>query len=272
MSGNTSTRSAEARFSAHVVRSAPGVEIVEGACRDYDFPFHAHAEITLGRVVRGEEIYAYRGDREVVGEGGYYLTGSDVAHAGEARNGSSWQYQSVYVRADLAGEWGKVRGFACLGDSRQRRRLDRVFRQVLGSVADTELEESVIALLAEATGPSGAGPQGGVMPSALAEAARQRIRREFRQPISVAGLAGTLGVRPGTLIGHYQRAFGLTPGACLRSVRMREAQRLLREGLAPGLAAADAGYFDQSHFHRYFKRVMGLTPGQYQKVWRQRSA
>jgi AraC-like DNA-binding protein len=27
--------------------------------------------------------------------------------------------------------------------------------------------------------------------------------------------------------------------------------------------ALDSGFFDQSHFHRHFKAIVGVTPGEY---------
>ena len=37
--------------------------------------------------------------------------------------------------------------------------------------------------------------------------------------------------------------------------------------MAPADAACLTGYADQSHFTHYFKEFIGLTPGQYQKIF-----
>jgi AraC family transcriptional regulator len=49
-------------------------------------------------------------------------------------------------------------------------------------------------------------------------------------------------------------------------VRVRAATRLLREQ-GPSLAdvAAAAGFADQSHFTRQFRRATGMTPGEYRR-------
>jgi transcriptional regulator GlxA family with amidase domain len=44
---------------------------------------------------------------------------------------------------------------------------------------------------------------------------------------------------------------------------VRHAKSLLRAGLPIALVAAEAGFYDQAHLTRHFKRIVGLTPGRY---------
>jgi methylphosphotriester-DNA--protein-cysteine methyltransferase len=53
--------------------------------------------------------------------------------------------------------------------------------------------------------------------------------------------------------------------------RARQATMLLREGLSPGDAAVEAGYFDQAHLTRSLRRLIGLTPGNIVRADRQLS-
>jgi AraC-like DNA-binding protein len=41
--------------------------------------------------------------------------------------------------------------------------------------------------------------------------------------------------------------------------------QLLDGGLAPALVAAEAGFADQAHLTRHFKRVVGVPAGAYQR-------
>ena len=61
-----------------------------------------------------------------------------------------------------------------------------------------------------------------------------------------------------------QRAeVGLPPHAYLDSVRIRQAERLIRAGRPLAGVAAEVGFSSQSHLTRQFKRLVGVTPGQY---------
>jgi len=61
----------------------------------------------------------------------------------------------------------------------------------------------------------------------------------------------------------FRQAYGLSPSDYQRQLRMRTARRLLSAGAAPATVAAEAGFADQAHLTRWFRRYYGVTPGAY---------
>lgn len=61
---------------------------------------------------------------------------------------------------------------------------------------------------------------------------------------------------------QFLRATGMTLATFRQIERARYATRLLRDGASILQAVDDAGYFDQAHLTRSFKRFVGLTPAQ----------
>jgi AraC family transcriptional regulator len=65
---------------------------------------------------------------------------------------------------------------------------------------------------------------------------------------------------------QFKQATGLPPYQYVISRRVERAKQLLQAGTRLSLAevAVDAGFSDQSQFSRHFKRLVGVTPGQFQ--------
>lgn len=70
-----------------------------------------------------------------------------------------------------------------------------------------------------------------------------------------------------TLLRAFTQETGLTPYRYLESLRIDEAKRLLKQGIVPAEVALQTGFSDQSHFTHYFRRFLGLSPGQYRDIF-----
>lgn len=82
--------------------------------------------------------------------------------------------------------------------------------------------------------------------------------------ISLDELATAAGIGKFRLLHLFREHTGLPPHALQIAHRIRHAQRLLEAGHSIAQAAAAAGFADQSHLHRHFRRSLGMTPGTYQ--------
>jgi AraC family transcriptional regulator len=82
-------------------------------------------------------------------------------------------------------------------------------------------------------------------------------------------LAAEVGVHPSHLARVFRRHHGTSIGAYARRLRLDWATAQLAAGEeCLALLAAEAGFADQSHFTRSFKRHTGLTPARYRSAVR----
>lgn len=92
----------------------------------------------------------------------------------------------------------------------------------------------------------------------------QRLHDDPLATPSLKELAMLAGVHPSHLARGFQKAMGSTVGDYQRGLRIELARKALhdpRRSIAE--VAAVAGFSDQSHFARVFKRVAGETPRDY---------
>jgi AraC family transcriptional regulator len=88
----------------------------------------------------------------------------------------------------------------------------------------------------------------------------------FREPLTVTEVAKLVEVHPVHLARTFRSHYGISVGTYLRALRLDwAAASLATAQLSIADIAVQAGFFDQSHFTRSFKRQFGRTPMTYRK-------
>jgi AraC-like DNA-binding protein len=82
-----------------------------------------------------------------------------------------------------------------------------------------------------------------------------------RGRVRVEDLAAEVGWSRKRLWSRFRSQIGIAPNRAAKLVRFHDAAHRLAAGLGPARAAADSGYFDQSHLHRDVRAFSGVTPG-----------
>ena len=269
-----------ARYWQHA--AVPGVDLLRARFVTHRYSRHAHETFTLGLVEAGLEEFEYGGSLLRAGRGAVALLNPEVVHTGQAAGPEGWTYRVLYPAVDVvtgvAAEIGWPRAIpsfpqTVVYDERSARLLlaAHVAAEHGDRLASSSLLRAGLAglLLAHAkpAGPT-AGPAGAVRarraPGAV-RAAAGLLAERLTDPPSLDDLALMAGMSPFALLRAFRAQTGLPPHAYLNQLRVRLARRLLDDGLAPVVVAAEAGFADQAHLTRHFKRVVGVPPGAYQR-------
>ncbi len=96
--------------------------------------------------------------------------------------------------------------------------------------------------------------------------AQEHLSGHFAEPVRVTALARLAGLSVAQLERHYRHVFQLTPAQMLTKLRIDAAMRLLGGTQAISAVGQACGYGDQSAFSRQFRKLTGLTPGQYRAL------
>jgi len=99
--------------------------------------------------------------------------------------------------------------------------------------------------------------------------ARAFLHDQYREQLRLAEVADAVGVHPVHLSRVFRLKYGTPVGVYVRGLRLTwAAGRLTDSEDAIAQIAHEAGFFDQSHFTRMFRRHFGLTPQAYRRAIR----
>lgn len=94
------------------------------------------------------------------------------------------------------------------------------------------------------------------------------LAKRFGEAFDLAQLSASVGVHPSHLCRSFRRFRQRTISSALWALRVQHVCRRLGEvDEALSDIAVDAGFADQSHMHRVFKRLTGYAPGEYRRIF-----
>ncbi|NDV26411.1 AraC family transcriptional regulator [Desulfovibrio sp. JC010] len=104
------------------------------------------------------------------------------------------------------------------------------------------------------------GPQHGAL-----HRVKNFIDQNFQQKLTLQELAQTACLSPFHLQKLFVNKYGRSPQEYIIFKRVLEARALIENNTPLIEAALKSGFSDQSHFSRHFKKVIGISPGQFLK-------
>jgi AraC-like DNA-binding protein len=254
----------------------PQLELRKGSSVSRPVPRHWHEEYQLCLIESGSGELSYRGAVLPTPASSLFIVHPGEVHSNRAHGLAGCSYRDMFVGAELM-RWvaaevtGKEMGLPFFrADVIYDRSVIRHYLKLHHALEhpSSKLEQQALLLNLLSCAIIRFSERRGTLPCFGPE--RQAIRRacdylreHHAENISLAKLARIAALSPF----HFSRLFsaecGMPPHQFQTLVRVSRAKALLRDGWTIPQAASQTGFFDQSHLHRHFKRVVGVTPGQY---------
>jgi AraC-like DNA-binding protein len=237
--------------------------------RTHHYAPHTHDEFAVGVCTGGREVIHYRGAAHVAGPGSIVVLEPGEPHTGGPAVEEGFAYRVVYPGSSLLGEGVATEPHfhdPVLHDRQLATALWRAHRVISRSRDPLEAECLLPGLLSTLARRHGrARPADERVPGAarIAGVVRERLADELREPPALADLAAELGLSRFGLLRAFRDATGMPPYAWLAQYRVARARALLDAGHRPAEVASLVGFADQAHLTRWFRRVLGVTPGAY---------
>ncbi|WP_239124281.1 helix-turn-helix transcriptional regulator [Rhizocola hellebori] len=256
--------------------AVPGIaEVFHAHLVDHAYPSHTHDVWTL--LIVDDGAIRFDLDRHQHGAlpPSVILLPPHVPHDGRSATHQGFRKRVLYLDTSVLGT--ELAGAAVdqpsLPDPQLRLRIHQL-HQTLATPGETLEADSRLAFILErlAVHLSKAAPHQHPPPTPnLAEQLRDLLDARVAEGINLSDAASLLHAHPTHLVRAFTRAYGLPPHLYLTGRRIDLARRLLLAGQRPAEVASAAGFYDQSHLTRHFKRHLGISPARYHRLPAQHS-
>ena len=246
--------------------SAQGLERAEVFLSTCAFEPHRHDTYAIGVTLAGVQTFRYRGQRRVCLPGELHVLHPDELHDGAAGTEDGFGYRILYVAPELVREALGGGELPFVADPVQPTSpWARVVASMLADIdgpIDDVARASIVAFVADALctletkRPRARGP----INAEAVELVREYLDTHAAEQTPASTLEQIAGADRFTIARHFRRVHGTSPDRYRVLRRLGLARKAIESGEPLARAAADAGFADQSHMTRQFKRAYGLTP------------
>ncbi|THG30274.1 AraC family transcriptional regulator [Naasia lichenicola] len=232
---------------------------------------HSHDAWTLLLVDRGNVVYDLGRSRHATERGVLTVLPPDVSHDGRGTTETGYRKRVLYLERGTLDERliGRAVDMPALQDARLFERMDAL-HAALARRSDPLEAESRLALILgriRARLSGGSAPVASAAPNVrLAEGLRELLDSRIETGVSLHEAAELLKTSSDRLVRSFVGSFGVAPHSYLTGRRVELARRHLLDGRPAAEAAALAGFYDQSHLTRHFKRLIGVPPATFARA------
>jgi AraC-like DNA-binding protein len=255
------------------------VEAMRAHFERYAYHLHSHETYSFGLTEFGAQAFGCRGAARTSATGMVMAFNPDEPHDGRAATEFGFTYTIVHIGAELIADVLSDKADRPVGlplfDEPVLRdpplaaalaRLHASLAQPASTLARDEALAATVAALVD-RGAHRAAPTARTGPeAAVAARARAVLTDRHLDDLGADELARAAGCSRFALYRAFKATYGLSPSDYQRQLRLRAARRLIVAGRAVADAAIEAGFADQAHLTRWFRRYYGITPGAYRRA------
>ena len=258
------------------VHGLRNLELMSSSRQVRSLPRRILERFDISIIERGAARIKYRGNTYLASRGDVVVINPGEAYSMQPVKEDGWAFRAFYPTAnDVADAASDAMARRIPAPAFSRPVLEDRYLAELISQLHRFLERPDLALARQSYSIWAAGQlvtrhaDGGAQLRKLTRAddAVQRVRDyihdNFSRNLTLDELAQVATLSPFHLVHLFSKQMGLPPHAYLNQVRVNRARDLLVQGRPVADVAQETGFVDQSHFHRHFKRLTGITPGQF---------
>lgn len=233
---------------------------------EHAYPAHTHDTWTL--LIVDDGAVRYDLEHHEHGAQGCLVTllPPHVPHDGRAATPAGFRKRVLYLDESLFGDdlVGAAVDHPAMRDELLLHRIG-LLHETLALPGETLAAQSRLALVVDRLrGHLRAGSAEPVRADpTVARRLRDLLDEHVPEGLSLTEAALLLHAHPTHLVRAFSKEFGMPPHLYLTGRRVDSARRMLLAGMRPADVATAAGFYDQSHLNRHFRRMLGTSPARY---------
>jgi len=250
------------------------IELLSASFKDFSYSKHWHDEFAIGLIQEGVEGLHFNGSKINIPKNNIVAINPGEVHTGFSVSNTGWIYRMFYFDPSIIKsilEEHSIHSETLLTNINITN--PKIFRKLLD--LHLSLEQEHFNLTRESLLVSS-------ITELFAEYGSQKFNTKkykkdfisniqikeylfdnYASNISLDELSSLTDINKYQLIRNFKKEYNLTPHQYLNLIKINKSKEFLIKGLSITDAALTCGFFDQSHFTRYFKCYTGVTPNIY---------
>jgi AraC-like DNA-binding protein len=243
------------------------VEVLHAYFPSHAYPTHTHDAWTVLIVDEGAVRYDLDHREHGLAQAQVSLLPPHVPHDGRSVRPEGFRKRVLYLAPERLGDHliGAAVDRPEYVDPLLRHRIHQLHGVLVDGREDLEAQ-SRLTLIEERLGQHlrravAEGPDpAGVSDPGVAERLRDVLDASVPGGITLDDAAKVVHAHPAHLVRAFSREYGMPPHRYLTGRRVDLARRYLLDGHPAAEVATLAGFYDQSHLNRHFRKMLGVTP------------
>ena len=253
-----------------------GAETVYGQQVRHSFTRHTHRTLCIGIVEDGVFHFGCRQQQYAIRAGQIFIIPPEEPHACSTEGQEYVNYRSLLVSHELL--------HLIIGNARIQDCSQVIFKEIV--IDDKKLFGKLQKLHAELSSTETQLMKQSLLISTVGyliehygnlkfdfkldhshdnhvERARIFIDDHYNECLSLAEIAQRMYLNPFYFLRIFGQSVGVPPHIYQQQVRIRHAKEMLLSDIPIVQVASNTGFVDQSHFTKVFRKIVGVTPGEY---------
>lgn len=230
---------------------------------------HFHNEVSIAlvesgvsRVEIGNDVYEIKGNT-------FLIIPPRVVHKCNPYDYSDWNFRMLYISPSWFESAFNIKGeqikFSYMKLNRTTSlKIIVLLNNIENNIIDIENESKLltpVSLLLDAENPNKEISK--ITYQSKLDKTKEFLDTNYLSNITLDDLVEVSGISKYYLIRQFENSYGLSPHKYITNLRVNHSKELLKASEDFAAIAIESGFYDQSHFTKYFKEYTGVTPKKY---------